>query len=56
MTRNNIETSLESKDIILSVRDLTMMFGRKKQQATQMLADKHSKDEILKETGVTVAA
>lgn len=45
----------ETKDIILSVRDLTMMFGRRKQLAEQMLAEKKSKDEILKETGVTVA-
>ena len=55
MKQDNINTIHETKDIILSVRDLTMMFGRKKQQAAQMLADNKSKDEILKETGVTVA-
>jgi len=55
MKQDNINTIQETKDIILSVRDLTMMFGRKKQQAAQMLADNKSKDEILKETGVTVA-
>lgn len=55
MTQKNIEITHESKNIILSVRDLTMMFGHKKQLATQMLADSKSKDEILKETGVTVA-
>jgi len=55
MKQDNINTIHETKGIILSVRDLTMMFGRKKQQAAQMLADNKSKDEILKETGVTVA-
>lgn len=55
MKQDNINTIHETKDIILSVRDLTMMFGRKKQQAAQMLEDNKSKDEILKETGVTVA-
>ena len=55
MTQNIVDKNPETQDIILSVRDLTMMFGRRKQHAAQMLADNKSKNEILKETGVTVA-
>ncbi|NLL36957.1 MAG: betaine/proline/choline family ABC transporter ATP-binding protein [Fretibacterium sp.] len=45
----------ETKDPILSIRNLTMMFGRKRQQATQMRMDNKSKEEILQKTGVTIA-
>lgn len=55
MTTDTIQTKVETKDIILSVRNLTMMFGRKKQQAAQLRAEQKSKEEILKETGVTLA-
>ncbi len=55
MIEANIRTTTETKDLILSVRNLTMMFGWKKQQAIQMRKDKKSKEEILRETGVTVA-
>ncbi len=55
MTHNNTQKTSEPGDIILSVRGLTMMFGRRKQLAAQLLADKKSKEEILRETGVTVA-
>jgi glycine betaine/proline transport system ATP-binding protein len=55
MTPDTIQAMVETKDIILSVRNLTMMFGRKKQQAAQLRAEQKSKEEILKETGVTLA-
>ncbi len=45
----------DQRDIILSVNDLTMMFGRRKQQAAQLRARNRSKDQILRETGVTIA-
>lgn len=43
------------KDIILRVENLTKMFGSKKTAAREMLKKGHSKDEILKHTGVTIA-
>lgn len=55
MTQNNTQKSIETKDIILSIRNLTVLFGRKKQHAAQLLKEGKSKQDILKETGVTVA-
>ncbi len=43
------------KDIILRVEHLTKMFGSKKQAARELLKKGASKEEILKQTGVTVA-
>ena len=43
------------KDIILRVEHLTKMFGSKKTAARELLKKGVSKDEILKQTGVTVA-
>ncbi len=43
------------KDIILRVEHLTKMFGSKKAAARELLKKGVSKDEILKQTGVTVA-
>ena len=42
-------------DIILRVEHLTKMFGAKKTAARELLKKGASKDEILKQTGVTVA-
>ena len=42
-------------NIILRVEHLTKMFGSKKTAAREMLKKGHTKDEILKQTGVTVA-
>ncbi len=55
MTNTDIQTASADKDIILRVDRLTKMFGRKKQQAKELLAGKKSKEAILRETGVTVA-
>lgn len=55
MTNIDIQKASADKDIILRVERLTKMFGRKKQQAKEMLAEKKSKEAILRETGVTVA-
>ena len=55
MTNTDIRTASADKDIILRVDHLTKMFGRKKQQAKELLAEKKSKEAILRETGVTVA-
>ena len=55
MTQDDTKTMTETKDPILSIRNLTMMFGRKRQQATQMRMDNKSKEEILQKTGVTIA-
>lgn len=49
------ETQTPERDIILSVEHLSMLFGRRKQQALELLKEHKSKDEILRETGVTVA-
>ena len=43
------------KDIILRVEHLTKMFGSKKSGARELLKKGASKEEILKQTGVTVA-
>lgn len=43
------------KDCILKVEDLTMMFGHRKDAARKMLAAGRSKEDILRETGVTIA-
>lgn len=43
------------KDIILRVENLTKMFGTKKTTAREMLKNGRSKEEILKQTGVTIA-
>jgi len=45
----------QDRDIILRVQNLTMMFGLKKPQAREMLKNGHSKEDILRKTGVTVA-
>ena len=55
MTNTDRQTVSEQKDIILRVEHLTKMFGRKQQQAGAMLKDNANKDDILRETGVTVA-
>ena len=55
MTENRIQKTEETKDIILSVRNLTMMFGHRKEQAFELIAKQKTKEEILKKTGVTVA-
>ena len=55
MTNTDRQTVSEKKDIILRVEHLTKMFGRKQQQAGVMLKDNANKDDILRETGVTVA-
>lgn len=43
------------ENIILRVEHLTKMFGVKKTAAREMLKKSHTKEEILRETGVTVA-
>lgn len=45
----------EEKDIILRAEHLTKMFGSKKTAAAELLQKGCSKEEILKQTGVTVA-
>lgn len=49
---NNI---LKEDNIVLKVERLTKMFGSKKTAAQDMLKNGRSKEEILKQTGVTVA-
>lgn len=52
--QNNLNNT-EPKDIILRAQNLTMMFGRRKNQAARMLRENRSKEDILRDTGVTVA-
>lgn len=54
--QNNPNTNpAPERDIILKVEHLTKMFGRRKSQAKEMQAKGRSRDDILKETGVTIA-
>ena len=55
MTNNDQTTAEENKDIILRVEHLTKMFGRKHQQAAVMRRENRSREDILRETGVTIA-
>lgn len=52
---DHITNHAPQQDIILQVKNLTKMFGRRQQQARELLKNDHSKADILKETGVTVA-
>lgn len=52
---DHITNHAPQQDIILQVKHLTKMFGRRQQQARELLKNDHSKADILKETGVTVA-
>lgn len=45
----------EKSEVILRVENLSMLFGHKKAQANELLAQGVGKDEILKKTEVTVA-
>lgn len=55
MTNNDQTTAVENKDIILHVEHLTKMFGRKHKQAAVMRRENRSREDILRETGVTIA-
>lgn len=55
MTSIDGQFNTANKDIILRVEHLTKTFGRGVVQAKEMLARKKSKEDILRETGVTIA-
>ncbi len=55
MTQQDNINQTTDKDIILAVSNLSMLFGRRKEAARQMLKQGKPKQDILHETGVTVA-
>ena len=55
MMNTDTQTNTANRDIILRVEHLTKTFGRGTRQAMEMRAQKRSKEDILGETGVTIA-
>lgn len=55
MTEHMNQINAPEKDLALKVEGLTMMFGRRKQMAKQLRRQGKTKEQILKETGVTLA-
>ena len=55
MTNTDNKISEQKKDIILRAEHLSKFFGRKYQQAEMMLKNNRNKEDILRETGVTIA-